>query len=301
MSYKVQFLNDEEFDKLPAVNIQQKVGVAYPDSGEAYVRRTGSNVLDVFTALHELEHLEGDSLGEHFDAENKCYYKDFGQTLMSVAPIAAMFIPGIGPALGGALSGLGSGVAGALGSIPGIGGALGGAASSIGGGIGSALGIGGGAGGTMSRGASSLGMQGPAANAGRMGAGQMLGGQAAYQATPNVLRTGASAGLGSALGKFGQQAAGSVASNAATGLAQNMFGGQDGPMQQFGMDPGQGSYNPQTQSQPNQIAGSSGPGSAGGPGGAPGSVGGGAVSKLKQYLQQSGSEGQGAASAFGGR
>lgn len=95
MSYKVQFLNDDEFERLPAQNIQNKVGVAYPESGEAYVRRTGIPVVDAFTLAHELEHLDGDSLGEHYDSKNQCYYKDTGQWLQTAAPFMN-FIPGIG-------------------------------------------------------------------------------------------------------------------------------------------------------------------------------------------------------------
>lgn len=98
MQYKVKFLSNEEFDELPGENMSTKLGVAYPEKGEAYVRSTGARVVDVFTLAHELEHLEGKHLGEHYDEENKCYYKDWGQTLQAVGP-ALGFIPGIGPAL----------------------------------------------------------------------------------------------------------------------------------------------------------------------------------------------------------
>ena len=108
MSYKVSFLNDEEFDQLPASNITNRIGIAYPESGEAYVRQSGSHILDVFTAFHEMEHLSGNDLDEHYDKENKCFYKDFGQTLQAVSPALA-FIPGIGPILSGA-SAVGGGV-----------------------------------------------------------------------------------------------------------------------------------------------------------------------------------------------
>lgn len=95
MNYKVHFVDDETFNGLPGRSMDTKLGVAYPESGEAYVRKTGSNVVDVFTLAHELEHLQGDDLDEHYDAENKAFYKDFGQTLQAVAPVAS-FIPGIG-------------------------------------------------------------------------------------------------------------------------------------------------------------------------------------------------------------
>jgi len=81
MSYKVTFLNDEEFERLPGNNMEGKIGVAYPNHGEAYVRKSGSNLVDVFSAMHELEHLQGSDRGERFDQENQCYYKDFGETM----------------------------------------------------------------------------------------------------------------------------------------------------------------------------------------------------------------------------
>lgn len=91
--YKVHFVNDEQFEALPGQNMGTKVGVAYPEYGEAYVRKSGSNLVDVFSAMHELEHLQGDSLNEHFDSENKCYYKGFADVMGPVSNIAAM-IPG---------------------------------------------------------------------------------------------------------------------------------------------------------------------------------------------------------------
>lgn len=108
MSYKIQFLNDEEFNQLPGQYMDTKLGVAYPESGEAYVRQTGIKAVDLFNLAHELEHLEGKDLDEHYDAENKCYYKDFGQTLQTVAP-ALSFIPGIGP-----IAAAGAGIGGGL-------------------------------------------------------------------------------------------------------------------------------------------------------------------------------------------
>lgn len=299
MSYKVQFLDDAEFDQLPANNITEKVGVAYPSIGTAYVRKTGVNAVDVFTAMHELEHLKGDDLGEHFDSENGCYYKGFGDVFKRVAPIALGFLaPALLPGLGGMMSGLGGAVKGVagnfgLGNIFGqFGNAIGGAGKAVGG----ALGVGGSGASSSASGAS--GMLGPAPMAGRIGAGQMVGGQAAYDAAPNVFPSMLGA-AGNASREGAMQATpsgGGVASDAVSGLAQHVLGGQS-PMGQF-QDPGQGSSTPNVQSNPNVIAGATGSGSAGGPGGSPGSVGGGAVSKLKQYLQQSGNQGNGAGGMF---
>lgn len=89
--YSLQFLDDEAFERLPASDIYNKVGVAYPERGEAYVRRSGMALADVFTAAHELEHLEGKSHGENYDKENKCYYKDAGQWIQTIGSIAAPF------------------------------------------------------------------------------------------------------------------------------------------------------------------------------------------------------------------
>lgn len=108
--YSVKFLTDEEFDRLPAKDVHDKIGVAYPETGEAFVRQSGSSTMDVFTALHELEHLKGNDLDEHFDSENGCYYKKGSSIFKSILPLAAgIFLPQILPAI---LPGLG-GAAGA--------------------------------------------------------------------------------------------------------------------------------------------------------------------------------------------
>lgn len=95
MSYRIAFLNDEEFEKLPGKDMHTKLGVAYPQYQEAYVRKSGSKLVDTFSMAHELEHLSGNDLNEHFDAENKCYYKDTGQWMQTAAPFMNL-IPGIG-------------------------------------------------------------------------------------------------------------------------------------------------------------------------------------------------------------
>lgn len=96
MSYKIQFVDDKTFESLPGRNMETKLGVAYPKYGTAFVRQTGINAVDVFNAAHELEHLKGDDLDEHFDAEHGAYYKDFGNTMKTVSPFLAA-IPGVGP------------------------------------------------------------------------------------------------------------------------------------------------------------------------------------------------------------
>lgn len=290
---QVQFLNSEQFEALPYSKVATSLGVADRNTGIAYVRDTASP-LDVFTAMHELEHLRGDDLHEHeTEGEPGVYYKDFGQTLMTVAPIAlGMFGGPLLGGLGSALSGVGGGIASGLGAISP---ALGGAASSIGGAlggagnaIGGALGIGGGSPNVIKTGGD-VAMKGFAPSAGRIGAGFAgPGGEAAYASqTPRVLSSIGQSGFGSSLAGGAKKAAGSFASDATSGLAQNLLGGNGGNMMGGFMNPGEGSQTPQTNAQPNQIAGQSGEGSQGGAGGAPGSAGGGAISKLKAYLQQS--------------
>jgi len=234
MSYRVAFLDDKEFEQLPGKNMEDKIGVAYPKLGEAYVRKTGSNLVDVFTLSHELEHLQGATHDEHYDEENECYYKGgFMQALLPVLAGASFLIPGVGPAIGGAMSsmmgglggaasGLGGLFSGALGSVPGIGGALSGAASSIGSGIGSvasglgsaasgagtsfanagratqgALGMGGGVGGGSSA-LNSFGVP-SVASGGEQAAslgGQLGAGALATPTSPMAAITGGSAGAG---------------------------------------------------------------------------------------------------------
>jgi hypothetical protein len=107
--YKVHFLDDKEFEQLPGEAMYSKIGVAYPEYQEAYVRKSGSNVVDVFTALHEMEHLDGKSLEEHFDKENKCYYKDFGSLMAPIGTVLGTIAGGpLGPAFGGMLGQMGA-------------------------------------------------------------------------------------------------------------------------------------------------------------------------------------------------
>ena len=105
-NYNVHFLDDQEFESLPYKNVDLALGLADSKTGQAYVRRTGVSALDMHTAMHELEHLEEGRSGTHADHEHYgdgVYYKDMGGIFKSILPIAASFIPGIGPILGPAL------------------------------------------------------------------------------------------------------------------------------------------------------------------------------------------------------
>lgn len=101
---EIKFLSTEEFERLPAENVHDKLGVYYPATGEIFVRDTGVPVLDVFTAMHELEHSKGSSLGEHYDAVNGCYYKGIGEVFQNVLPAIGGFFTGgpVGAGLGAA-------------------------------------------------------------------------------------------------------------------------------------------------------------------------------------------------------
>ena len=79
MRYKIQFLDNDSFNNLPYKDTHTSLGLADSRTQTAYVRRTGINAVDMFTAAHELEHLEEGHAGE-YASHNKygdgVYYKD---------------------------------------------------------------------------------------------------------------------------------------------------------------------------------------------------------------------------------
>ena len=241
MSYRVQFLDDQEFDQLPATEIHSSIGVAYPETGEAFVRKSGMPAIDAFTALHELEHLQGNDLDEHYDAESGCYYKKPRDWIRPIAiGAAAMFAPQL-------LGGLGAMMGG------------GGAASAA----------------------------GYAANAGRIGAGMGLGIGSGTAAGSAAASSAAGIGASSALSQFGKSTVRRAMGQVGGDLASSLFGGgYPQGLQSFNMPEFSSSQPAVQQVGPNVVPGASGTGSQGGAGGAPGSIGGGMVSKIKQYLSQ---------------
>lgn len=95
MRYKINFLDNEEFEALPYKDVETSLGLADSKKSEAYVRKTGLNILDVYTAMHELEHLEEGQEGElahHEKYGDGVYYKGFSDAFS-----------GIGQSVGGAL------------------------------------------------------------------------------------------------------------------------------------------------------------------------------------------------------
>ena len=79
MKYKLEFLDDQAFDSLPYKDVHTSLGLADSNTRTAYVRRTGINAIDLFTAAHELEHLEEGRHGadsHHEKYADGVYYKD---------------------------------------------------------------------------------------------------------------------------------------------------------------------------------------------------------------------------------
>ena len=124
--YTLKFLDSDSFDKLPYSGAIEALGVADQSAGIAYVR-DNQNPLDVFTAIHELEHLKGDDLDEHATpGEPGVYYKKAKDWILPAIAAASFLIPGVGPAIGGALGSVGAAGGGALTSL-----GLGGIASGL--------------------------------------------------------------------------------------------------------------------------------------------------------------------------
>jgi len=89
MKYKLEFLDDQAFDNLPYRDVHTSLGLADSNTRTAYVRRTGVNAVDLFTAAHELEHLEEGRHGEHSHHEKYAdgvYYKDLMEVFTGPKP-----------------------------------------------------------------------------------------------------------------------------------------------------------------------------------------------------------------------
>ena len=146
MKYKAIFLDDKEFEQLPYRDMGEKIGVADPRTGTAYARKSGIPVIDAFTIMHELEHLEeghGGEHADHFDPELGVYYKGFGN-LFSALGGAANSVGGGLSNIGGAVSRGAGAISRGAGSITrGVGNFLGGGQAPMGGAVGGSVGQGG--------------------------------------------------------------------------------------------------------------------------------------------------------------
>ena len=106
--YTIAVLNDKEYDSLhkqfPQIketDLKDSLGFADQDKGECYVRRTNVAEIDAATMQHELQELLSKNSG-HEDETGIRWKKGGG--LRTILPIAAAFVPGIGPLLSAGLN-----------------------------------------------------------------------------------------------------------------------------------------------------------------------------------------------------
>src|SRR3990167_10299837 len=104
--FKVQVLNDKEFDSLPYRNISDSLGIADKKKGLAFVRESGlGKEFDLATISHEVNHL----ISNHVtDADEDGIMHKKGGALRNILPtvigsIVNTFAPGLGTLLGGAM------------------------------------------------------------------------------------------------------------------------------------------------------------------------------------------------------
>ena len=98
--YTIRILDDAEFDKLPYKFVKDSLGLADPETGEAFVRKTGIKEMDMATLSHEVDELVAKTSPHEIDGIR---YKK-GGALRTILPIVAAFIPGIGPIVSAALN-----------------------------------------------------------------------------------------------------------------------------------------------------------------------------------------------------
>ena len=106
--FTIQVLDDKNYEALHEVisdvgaeDLKNSLGFAIKDRGEAYVRKTGVAELDESTMQHELQELLAKN-SEHEDENNIRWKK--GGALRTILPIAAAFVPAIGPFLSAGLN-----------------------------------------------------------------------------------------------------------------------------------------------------------------------------------------------------
>lgn len=104
-NFTAQILTSEEFDSLPYRNISDSLGIADVQKGLVFVRDTGVHELNMETLQHEIDHLvEKYATDEDEDGIRHKKFKDVLKNV--VAPVALSLIPGVGPVLAGAYSGI---------------------------------------------------------------------------------------------------------------------------------------------------------------------------------------------------
>ena len=174
--YRIECLDSKSFDELPYNSVSESLGLCDMNSKVVYYRDTGNPILDIFTVAHEIDHVENGDCGEHEDPNQPgVYYKKASSWILPAVAAASFLIPGVGPAIGGALGSMGAAGGGALTSmglgglssaLAPIGAALSGAGASFAG-AGSATQAA--LGGLLGGGGSAASNAGYAANAGKIG------------------------------------------------------------------------------------------------------------------------------------
>ena len=99
--YTINVLSNEAFEKLPYKHVKDALGCADAKTGQAYIRKTGVDGIDLLTIQHELEELVAKTSPHEVDGIR---YKKGRDIISNVLPIAAAFIPGVGPLLSAGLA-----------------------------------------------------------------------------------------------------------------------------------------------------------------------------------------------------
>jgi hypothetical protein len=102
--YQIQVLDDTEFDRLPYKYAKEALGCADPKTNTAYVRKIHwgeiGKTMTLLTIQHEMDELLA-KISPH--EEDGIRYKK-GGVLRTILPIAAAFVPVIGPYLSAAMN-----------------------------------------------------------------------------------------------------------------------------------------------------------------------------------------------------
>lgn len=106
-TFTIRLLEDKEFDKLPYEGISDSLGFADPETGCAFVRKTGVKDWDMATIQHEIDELLSK---ESFDTDSKGirhkkFFKDVGIPVLSTLAgslIGAPYLGALGAPLGAA-------------------------------------------------------------------------------------------------------------------------------------------------------------------------------------------------------
>jgi len=97
--YTINVLSNEDFEKLPYKHVKEALGCADAKTGQAYIRKTGIDGIDLLTIQHELEELVAKTSPHEVDGIR---YKKGRDIASNVLPIAASMLLGpMGPVIAG--------------------------------------------------------------------------------------------------------------------------------------------------------------------------------------------------------